>query len=148
MSATCVDSHHISEIQRRYYQNSMLSAPRQEKKIVARSNLTGSQRRRLKRKKREEEELKESNKDMESREAEGDKREGEDLNKSKLMDVRGKEKKVSKRSVHWNALSEGTQTTEGNGIIETEDPNADQELQDNEGPSTFFGWLSSYFRSR
>jgi hypothetical protein len=145
MSATCVDSHHISEIQRRYYQNSMLSVPRQEKRIVPRSNLTGSQRRRLKRKKREEEEMKDKSSSMESQET--DRVTSADLNEAELIEIGGREKKFSKRSVHWNALSEINQTPEGREIV---DRNVDEEIRNKESESqpTFFGWLSSYFQSR
>lgn len=70
-----------------------------------------------------------------------------DLNEAELIEIGGREKKVSKRSVHWNALSEINQTPEGREIV---DRNVDEEIRNKESESqpTFFGWLSSYFQSR
>jgi hypothetical protein len=155
MSATCVDSHHISEIQRRYYQNSLLSTPRQEKKIVPRSTLTGSQRRRLKRKKREEEEV--SKDKLERLKTETYRVREEDSTEAvaEVSEMGGKEKKVSRRSVHWNALTETNQKAveegQGSGIVQHVEHHRVEgkaEEGDSQPSPTFFGWLSSYFQSK
>lgn len=150
MSATCLESHHISEIQRRYYQNSLLSAPRQEKKCLSTNSgakLTGSQKRKLKRKKREEEatgkngELTNDPNGVEREEFDGNQGEKD-----------SREKKLSKRSAHWSVLGQVAPIRSGEGVsreTEAEGPTNQQQLRDGESVEnhSFFGWLTSFFQS-
>jgi hypothetical protein len=164
MSATCLESHQLSEIQKRYFQNCLLAAPRQEKGRIPLSNysssdtvvaqrsehlirprLTGSQKRRLKRKKREEGE--EEGEGAESEEKAGGREKG---GLDGPAEREGREKKVSKRSVHWNALKAPEPLPP---LREAEERSRESEAEEKEGSEegggqTFFGWLSSYFPSR
>lgn len=196
MSATCLESHQINVIQKKYYQNSLLHVSRQD----TIKKPTGATRRKRKKRKNEQqlnsEEMK-NEKDDENEEKGNDLGNEDDNNfnevtgsdnieelnnesNHQIKDNEGttttttknnviKEKKVSKRAVHWIALSDEInennskqevdikmnkkrkkQEEEDDDVDEEDDKVKEHEKEEKEiqkENNSFFGWLLSYFRS-
>ena len=160
MSATSLESYQIKMIQQKYYQNSLLHVTRQDNV----NKPTSTTRRKRKREKNKQQQL---NVSEETKNELNNNQEANHINHINRNEFgNGNERrKVSKRSIHWNALSNETYDINESSQISNKviHPNHTQQQQSQEqqpqeqleeendetkeGNNTFFGWLLSFFRS-